>query len=78
MLCQTPACSGTLPTEPVTGCWCQAVSMLHAEVGSQAEGACGDMLVLPIYAALPPELQVCPPTRSSPPITSQLLDPRHH
>ena len=34
--------------------------MLHAEVGSQAEGACGDMLVLPIYAALPPELQVRP------------------
>ena len=33
--------------------------MLHEEVGSQAEGACGDMLVLPIYAALPPELQVC-------------------
>ena len=31
--------------------------MLHEEVGSLSEGTCGDMLVLPIYAALPPELQ---------------------
>lgn len=35
----------------------QAVHMLHEEVGSLSEGSCGDMLVLPIYAALPPELQ---------------------
>ncbi|DBA88218.1 TPA: hypothetical protein ACH3X1_016577 [Trebouxia sp. C0004] len=35
----------------------KAVKMLHEEVGSQPEGTCGDMLVLPIYAALPPELQ---------------------
>ena len=33
--------------------------MLHEEVGSLSEGSCGDMLVLPIYAALPPELQAC-------------------
>lgn len=39
--------------------WVQAVHMLHEEVGSLSEGSCGDMLVLPIYAALPPELQVC-------------------
>ena len=45
----------------------QAVNMLHEEVGSQPEGTCGDMLVLPIYAALPPELQVCPLCCSSPP-----------
>ena len=37
----------------------QAVHMLHEEVGSLSEGSCGDMLVLPIYAALPPELQAC-------------------
>jgi len=41
--------------------------MLHEEVGSQPEGTCGDMLVLPIYAALPPELQVRPPCCSSSP-----------
>jgi len=46
---------------------CQAVKMLHEEVGSQPEGTCGDMLVLPIYAALPPELQVRPPCCSSSP-----------
>ena len=46
---------------------CQAVKMLHEEVGSQPEGTCGDMLVLPIYAALPPQLQVRPPCCSSSP-----------
>ncbi|KAL3149932.1 hypothetical protein ABBQ38_013295 [Trebouxia sp. C0009 RCD-2024] len=35
----------------------KAVRMLHEEVGALPEGTCGDMLVLPIYAALPPELQ---------------------
>ena len=45
---------------PVTGAYVvQAVHMLHEEVGSLSEGTCGDMLVLPIYAALPPELQAC-------------------
>ena len=44
----------------------QAVRLLHEEVASQPEGACGDMLVLPIYAALPPELQVMhPPLQST-------------
>lgn len=44
----------------------QAVRLLHEEVASQSEGACGDMLVLPIYAALPPELQVMhPPLQST-------------
>ena len=52
-------------TDPVLKC--QAVKMLHEEVGSQPEGTCGDMLVLPIYAALPPELQVRPPCCSSSP-----------
>lgn len=47
----TPASEGV--------CLVQAVHMLHEEVGSLSEGSCGDMLVLPIYAALPPELQAC-------------------
>lgn len=60
---------------------CQAVKMLHEEVGSQPEGTCGDMLVLPIYAALPPELQVRPPCCSSSPIpcnTFAVIDKRHY
>ena len=46
--------------------YAQAVNMLHEEVGSLSEGTCGDMLVLPIYAALPPELQACCPLLSLP------------
>lgn len=46
--------------------------MLHEEVASQPQGACGDMLVLPIYAALPPELQVSPPRGLHPPTTCPL------
>ena len=39
----------------------QAVQRLHEEVAAIPEGECEDMLVLPIYAALPPELQVSQP-----------------
>ena len=35
----------------------KAVRSLNDDVASMPAGACGDLLVLPIYAALPPELQ---------------------
>lgn len=35
-----------------------AVAALQAGVAAMAEGACMDLIVLPIYAALPPEMQV--------------------
>ena len=51
----------------------QAVNLLHEEVASQPEEACGDMLVLPIYAALPPELQASMLPLSNPVLKSQPL-----
>ena len=51
----------------------QAVNLLHEEVASQPEEECGDMLVLPIYAALPPELQASTLPLSNPILKSQPL-----
>lgn len=58
--------------------YAQAVNMLHEEVGSLSEGTCGDMLVLPIYAALPPELQACCPLLSLPSYIPALAHPHSH
>ena len=38
----------------------QAVRQLNEAVAALPEGACDDLLVLPIYSALPLELQACP------------------
>lgn len=35
-------------------------------VRSMPPDACGDLLVLPIYAALPPEMQARPESRAAP------------
>ena len=44
----------------------KAVKMLNEGVASLPADACMDLLVLPIYAALPPDLQVLPrPPRHS-------------
>lgn len=37
----------------------QAVKQLTEEVAAMPEGACPDLLILPLYAAMPLELQVC-------------------
>lgn len=74
MLCQRLLVMKYVPLKQFLVFTCQAVKMLHEEVGSQPEGTCGDMLVLPIYAALPPELQVRPPCCSlSPTMCNKLL-----
>ena len=36
----------------------QAVSLLQREVAAMDEGECGDVIVLPLYASLPPDQQV--------------------
>eukprot|EP00899_Mesostigma_viride_P007205 jgi/Mesvir1/16486/Mv10044-RA.1 len=36
----------------------KAVAMISAEVQAMPQGACGDLIVLPLYASQPPELQV--------------------
>ena len=36
----------------------QAVKQLTEEVAAMPEGACPDLLILPLYAAMPLELQV--------------------
>ena len=38
--------------------WAQAVKQLEELVASLPEGACADLLILPLYAAMPLELQV--------------------
>lgn len=48
---QTAHCSATVSA--------QAVSLLQREVAAMDEGECGDVIVLPLYASLPPEQQVC-------------------
>ena len=37
----------------------QAVKQLTEAVAAMPEGACPDLLILPLYAAMPLELQVC-------------------
>ena len=37
----------------------QAVKQLTEEVATMPEDACSDLLILPLYAAMPLELQVC-------------------
>ena len=37
----------------------QAVKQLEEQVGGPTGGACADLLILPLYAAMPLELQVC-------------------
>lgn len=46
----------------------KAVAALQAGVAELPAGACMDLMILPIYAALPPELQVGP----HPPVTHTL------
>lgn len=48
----------------------KAVTALQAGVAELPAGACMDLMVLPIYAALPPELQV-----RAPPVRNALLKP---
>ena len=36
----------------------QAVSTLQQEVAAMDESECGDVIVLPLYASLPPDQQV--------------------
>lgn len=52
--------SVTACTQQLTAEWCavQAVKQLNEAVAALPEGACDDLLVLPIYSALPLEMQV--------------------
>lgn len=51
----------------------QAVKQLREEVAAMPEGACPDLLILPLYAAMPLELQVRITQDSRPTYISGLL-----
>ena len=51
----------------------QAVKQLTEEVAAMPEGACPDLLILPLYAAMPLELQVRLAQDSRPTCTNGLL-----
>ncbi len=44
----------------------RAVAKINETVAAMPSGSCGDLLALPLYAALPPELQVPRPLSPSP------------
>jgi hypothetical protein len=54
----------------------QAVKQLEEQVASLPQGACADLLILPLYAAMPLELQVTAllSSSSSSPLLSMLHD----
>lgn len=45
-------------TDRAVLCCLQAVSTLQQEVAAMDESECGDVIVLPLYASLPPDQQV--------------------
>ena len=70
------ACTQQLTAER---CAAQAVKQLNEAVAALPEGACDDLLVLPIYSALPLEMQVLPSALGTPVRCKRglLRPPRH-